>query len=420
MAESTIRIAIIGGGLAGMTLAAGLTKIPHVDAQVYEAARDIAGNHGGSYTFNSTTQRSFERVIPSVQELLRRAGAVPNKSSRFISGLGPDMGTVIFDNWTTEPAPACLRRSRLLSEIITQIPEETIHTGKKLVTISSNGDGVEANFEDGTKGQFDAVIGADGIFGNVRKYVLGDTVADKYAAKPSGFWDIRVLQPYEKAKALLGEENFELDRQYVWIGGGSCILHDVLEDRTLVQCMICSVEAESPKDRRHHLTREYLMEILSDWAGNPVAKGMIDLILDCKRPYGYSQWEHRETPTYSNGRICIIGDAAHATSSFHGFGAGTSIEDAMVLKALFNNISSPNEIEAAFKAFDSVRRERSQRVVNSSREIGEICLGRHSEPDKFRRALAPKLAFIDAIDYEEHEKEAINKMREILKSQLSN
>ncbi|KAI2778260.1 salicylate hydroxylase [Daldinia loculata] len=416
MPDSPIRVAIIGGGLAGMTLAAGLTKIPQLDVQVYEAAADIAGSHGGSYIFNSTIQRSLERVIPSAQELLHRAGAVPNESSRFILGSGPDMGTVIFDNWATKLPPVSFRRARLLREIITQVPDDRIHTSKKLIAIASNDHGVEVAFEDGTKGQFDAVIGADGIFGNVRKYVLGDTVADKYAAEPSGFWDIRVIQPYEKAKALLGEEIFKLDRQYVWIGDGSCILHDVLEDRTLVQCMICSGEAESPKDRRYHITREYLMETFSNWNDNPVAKGMIDLVLDCEKPYGYSQWEHRETPTYSNGRVCIIGDAAHATSSFHGFGAGTSIEDTMVLKALFHNISSPDEIEAAFKAFDSVRRARSQRVVNSSREIGDISLERHSEADKFRRALAPKFGFIDAIDYEEHEKEAVNKMKEILTS----
>ncbi|KAI0113422.1 salicylate hydroxylase [Daldinia grandis] len=416
MADTPIRVAIIGGGLAGMTLAAGLTNIPRLDVQLFEAAADIAGSHGGSYIFNSTTQRSLERVIPSAQELLQRAGAVSNKSSRFILGSGPDMGTVIFDNWATELPPVSFRRARLLGEMITQIPDDIIHTSKKLVEIASNDGGVEVTFEDGTKGQFDAVIGADGIFGNVRKYVLGDTVADKYAAESSGFWDVRVLQPYEKARALLGEEIFKLDRQYVWIGSGSCILHDVLEDRTLVQCMICSAEAESPKDRRYNITREYLMELLRDWTGNPVAQGMIDLILDCKEPYGYSQWEHRETPTYSNGRVCIIGDAAHATSSFHGFGAGTSIEDAMVLKALFHNISSPDEIEAAFKAFDSVRRARSQRVVNSSREIGDISLERHSEADKFRQALAPKFGFIDAIDYEKHEKEAVDRMREILSS----
>lgn len=187
------------------------------------------------------------------------------------------MGTVIFDNWATKLPPVSFRRARLLREIITQVPDDRIHASKKLIAIASNDHGVEVAFEDGTKGQFDAVIGADGIFGNVRKYVLGDTVADKYAAEPSGFWDIRVIQPYEKAKALLGEEIFKLDRQYVWIGDGSCILHDVLEDRTLVQCMICSGEAESPKDRRYHITREYLMETFSNWNDNPVAKGMIDV-----------------------------------------------------------------------------------------------------------------------------------------------
>jgi salicylate hydroxylase len=143
--------------------------------------------------------------------------------------------------------------------------------------VPSDDNGVQIIFEDGITGQFDAVIGADGIFSNIRKYVHGPVNADAHAASPAGFWDCRNVVPFEKAKATLGEEFFDLDRQYGWAGDGAFIMHDVLENRTLVQCVISATEKSPSVDRKHILTRESLTDTLGSWLHGPIAKGMIDV-----------------------------------------------------------------------------------------------------------------------------------------------
>lgn len=85
--------------------------------------------------------------------------------------------------------------------------------------------------------------------------------------------------PFEKAKATLGEDYFDVDRKYSWAGDGAFIMHDVLENRTMVQCIIAAVEKDPPKDRKRVLTREVLMNTLSSWLDGPIAKGMIDVSL---------------------------------------------------------------------------------------------------------------------------------------------
>lgn len=97
----------------------------------------------------------------------------------------------------------------------------------------------QVRFEDGTVERFDAVIGADGIFSLVRSFVLSDAAAAAAAAEhgPSlaGFWDCRVLVPFDKAKATLGEQYFDVHRQYGWVGDGAFIMHDILDAGTTVQ-----------------------------------------------------------------------------------------------------------------------------------------------------------------------------------------
>ncbi len=80
-------------------------------------------------------------------------------------------------------------------------------------------------------------------------------------------------------------------------------------------------------------------------------------------------------PTYTKGRVALLGDAAHATTPWQGQGAGQALEDALVLKHLLTDPStSPNhkQLPNVFYAYDQIRRPRTQRVVKTSREAGML------------------------------------------------
>ena len=153
-------------------------------------------------------------------------------------------------------------------------------TSKKLVGITPldavAGGGVELRFQDDSIERADALIGADGIFGFVRKYVLG---ADDPATEPvyAGWWDCRNLVPMQKAKEKLGEGYFVESRQYGWVGDGGFIMHDVLDNGKTVQCVIARREDGGSNARMMEMDRETLERAFASWLDGPIAKGMIDV-----------------------------------------------------------------------------------------------------------------------------------------------
>lgn len=174
----------------------------------------------------------------------------------------------------------CVHRASLLRELLAPLPAEILHPNKQLVAINSKASGIELAFKDDTKCDFDAVIGADGIFSSVRRHIFRDTIRPgDYEPSPAGFWDCRSLVPIDKAKAVLGEQLFSDDRRYSWLGKGAFIMHDILEDKTMVQCIVSAIEREQPRSDsgKQILTRESLTNTLHAWLDGPIASGIIDV-----------------------------------------------------------------------------------------------------------------------------------------------
>ena len=67
-------------------------------------------------------------------------------------------------------------------------------------------------------------------------------------------------------------------------------------------------------------------------------------------------------PHYSNGHVCFIGDAAHASSPHCGAGAGFALEDAALICELLadTNVQTLDELEVVMSIYDAVRRPRTQ------------------------------------------------------------
>lgn len=87
----------------------------------------------------------------------------------------------------------------------------------------------------------------------------------------------------------------------------------------------------------------------------------------------WALFDLRPIPSYHKGFIALLGDAAHATTPHQGAGAGQALEDALILGTLLekDNVHSVSDIPAIFKVYSQVRKDRSQKVVATSRAIGE-------------------------------------------------
>lgn len=110
--------------------------------------------------------------------------------------------------------------------------------------------------------------------------------------------------------------------------------------------------------------------MINDFKGwSPHVMSILSLM---QKPNIWALFNHLPAPTYFRGRVCLLGDAAHASSPHCGSGAGMAIEDAYVLSGLMGKETINGDLQATFKAYDAVRRERTQKLVRYSKEQAEI------------------------------------------------
>ena len=140
------------------------------------------------------------------------------------------------------------------------------------------------------------------------------------------------------------------------------------------------------------------------------------LLLAADEPSLWAMCDHPPAPTYTKGRVVMMGDAAHATTPYQGQGASQAIEDALVLATVLAEASDPRMIPNAYLAFDQVRRVRTQRVVSTSRDAGQLASmkaeGVGSDLEKMRELLSVRGHWIWNRNLLEQNREALRLFRE--------
>ncbi|KAI1178233.1 hypothetical protein F4777DRAFT_130817 [Nemania sp. FL0916] len=420
---SSIRIAIIGGGLAGASLIHALVKFPHLDVHIFESATAFK-EAGMAIGIARNAQSALELIGPSAAQCLQRAGAVPMRGVRFMMAHGDAAGTVadeVDDIVQGKRLTSIVHRADLLQELLADIPRERMHASKKLLRVDGNGP-VTLHFTDETTHECDILIGADGIHSVVRKLVLGE---NDPAASPqnSGAWFLMTLQPFDKAQASLGKElvNVEDAREYGWAGKNAFLMHNILSDGKLVQFAIAANDKEEPTEPdqwQRSVGVDEIKELYQDWPPH-LNKAVNELLCNQAEHKALYLWDYPNASSYVSGPVCITGDAAHSTTPWQGSGGGMSIEDSLIISSLLGRARVPSEAVTALQVYDQVRRPRTQRIVESSRATGTMLTGKKDIDPETMRTFMSRWDFIIDIDMEKHRNEAIQLMEAKLKGEVA-
>ncbi|KAI0521419.1 hypothetical protein F5B22DRAFT_596768 [Xylaria bambusicola] len=416
-----IRIAIIGGGLAGASLIHALVKFPHLDVHIFESA-SVFKEAGMAIGIARNAQSALELISPSAAQSLQRAGAVPMRGVRFMMAYGDTAGTVadeVDDVVQGKRLTSIVHRADFLQELLSDIPREQMHASKKLLKVDGNGP-VTLHFTDGTTHECDIVIGADGIHSVVRRLVLGEKDP---AASPqnSGAWLLMTLQPFDKAQASLGKELVTMEdaREYGWAGKHAFLMHNILSNGELVQFVIAANDKEEStiSDQWQRVVGvDEIMELYQDWPSH-LNKAVNELLCGQPEHKALYLWDHPNASSYVSGPICITGDAAHSTTPWQGSGGGMSIEDSLILSSLLGRAKAPSEALTALQVYDQVRRPRTQRIVESSRATGAMLTGKKEIDPETMRTFLSRWDFIVDIDMEKHRDEVIRLFEAKLKEE---
>ena len=227
-----------------------------------------------------------------------------------------------------------------------------------------------------------SVIACDGIKSRVRRLLLGDkhpSAFPRYTHKVA----FRALIPIDKAIEALGE--YKALHQHMHIGPNRHLVHFPVANRTLLNLIVFNSDPEPWQHEKLVATgtREEICEAFKDWS--KCVRDLLALFPDTVTTWGIFDMADNPMPYYAKGQVCLAGDAAHAAAPHHGAGAGMGVEDALALvtaletaltmvpsRSLSLRAARRNALKVGFKAFETARMERSQWLVQSSRQACEI------------------------------------------------
>lgn len=225
-----------------------------------------------------------------------------------------------------------------------------------------------AILEDGERIQGDVLLGADGVFSQSRKRVKGGDLKPF----PSGKSAFRFLVSAEDARkdpetAKYAETDGEL---LLFLGPDRKIVVYPCQNNELLNfvCIHPDNETSAPTDDWNAGgNKTKLLEVYKDFDSSARA------LLSKADPKSLKVWallDMEKLPTWTNGKLALLGDAAHPFLPHQGQGAGVAMEDAAALAVVLPLGTKPEEVPERLKLYEECRYERAHRIQEYTRVAG--------------------------------------------------
>jgi salicylate hydroxylase len=350
MAEQRPSVVVVGGGIGGL-FAANALIAQGLRVSVYEQAPAL-GEVGAGVFLTPNSVRQLQRVGlgPSVEKW----GAKVGPQSRYFRHDGAPIAPVQVTDSAGWNATFGMHRADLVEMLASTLPADVVHTNHRGTGFEQAGDMARVTFANGAVVQADVVIAADGIHSELRPYVFPPS-------RP-------VFHGSVAYRGVLAHEriaDWPTDRWLMWLGQGKHFLTFPVRAGKLIN-YVGFVPADqemkeswsAPGDA-HVLRREF-----AGW--DPRIESLLSQV---QTTFRWALYDREPLPTWTKGRLTLLGDAAHPMLPHLGQGANQSIEDGMALATILARANRQN-IPAALLAYDRLRRERVALVQRGARENG--------------------------------------------------
>ncbi len=339
------KIAIIGGGIAGLTFAHSL-KSKDYEIHIFEKKEQF-GEIGAAIS-----------VFPNalcVMDELGLLNTILESSGQFKTiYLKTDKGTILSKSEPQSDYPViCIHRADLHSILLKNIYAKLYknYALKDLIQLEKGQ--VNLLFENGETQVFDAVIGADGIHSAVRKHIIND-------GEP-------IFRGYNIWRGVV-KTNFDIGQASETFGKGQRVGIVPIKDGVYGWWATCN--ETFMQDDKPETTKEKLNRLFGDWH-YPI----LDLINNTEHILKNSLIDRKPQKGWTKGNATLIGDAAHPTTPNLGQGGCTAIEGAYLLAKCIDKYGLT---EKAYNRYEELHFDRAKQINQESLRLGKI--GQLSNP----------------------------------------
>jgi 2-polyprenyl-6-methoxyphenol hydroxylase-like FAD-dependent oxidoreductase len=246
--------------------------------------------------------------------------------------------------WGAAARSVCVRRAHVLATMAKGVSAAAVHWGSAVSSLANASDAVEVSFADGRRETFDLVVGADGVHSVVRSALFGAT-APRPALLSAASWRFTAHNP-------------GVDCWIVWSGGAGTFL--------LIPLDADEVYGYASATRGGPVAADpvWLRSAFGQFP-DPVPR-TVEAALNNPATLYHSPVLEVRTEHWSQGRVVLIGDAAHATAPVWAQGAALAAEDALVLADL---LAGPTDWSGVGVEFERRRRPRVQHVQSMTDKL---------------------------------------------------
>jgi 2-polyprenyl-6-methoxyphenol hydroxylase-like FAD-dependent oxidoreductase len=361
-----MQVIVVGGGIGGLSLALHLHQAG-IAVRLYEAVREPRPLGVG---INLQPNAVRELTELGLGDTLAQIG-LPTQELCYFNKRGQliqsqKRGIAAGYKWPQYSIHRGQLQMLLLRTARARLSNDVVRAGLKLVAFEQDPRRVTATFHDGRSGETmqdsaDVLVGADGIHSTVRQRLHPAEGQPRFAQQL--LWRAAVeSEPFLDGRTMIIAGHFHQRVVVYPIGRGE-------QSGRLLTNWICQMavasEAPSREDWNRRVSKERVMAAFGEWRFPWL--DMSALIERTPEIYEFPLVDRDPVPTWSSGRVTLMGDAAHPMHPIGSQAGSQAIVDARALTTALLNVASPIN---ALRLYDAERRPAMDEITLRNRRFG--------------------------------------------------